>query len=378
MLVYINVLGYILHILIARQLGPELYGEFMVAYSFMLSIGFLSSVYPSITIKSVIVSKSFRYDILRFIRILSIISGFFMLLVAVVISKPISEFLKVEQKFIVIIGFVWLFVFISSVEKGFLQAKEKFGVYSIINSMELTIRFLIAIVLLYAGYGISGLISSNLISIALITLILYVINGNIKGNISKIDFRESISLVLTAFPSGVFIYADDLFIRRVFDPSTAGVYASASIVGKAFVWFCITIFSVFFVKIIKDIHKYKIILAKYITFVVIATTFVEIGVISFGRHIFSYMFGESFKNSAEFLALYLPATLPMIISVAIFSTNIGIQKLTKIIYIHLTTYLVGFVILNFDNPYIYLLYIFLVNMIFTLIYVYMLFIVKKA
>lgn len=378
MLVYINLLGYILHILIARQLGPELYGEFMVVYSFMLSIGFLSSVYSSITIKSVIVSESFRYDILRFIRRLSIISGLFMLLVAIFISKPISEFLKVEQKFIVMIGFVWLFVFISSVEKGFLQAKEKFGVYSIINSMELTIRFLLAIVLLYAGYGIFGLISSNLISITLITLILYIINGNIKGNISKIDFRDSISLVLTAFPSGVFIYADDLFIRRVFDPSTAGVYASASIVGKAFVWFCITIFSVFFIKIIKDIHKYKVILIKYIIFVVIATIFVEIGILLFGKHMFSYILGESFKNSAEFLALYIPATLPMIISVAIFSTNIGIQKLTKIIYIHITTYLVGFIILNFNNPYIYILYIFLVNMIFILIYVYMLFIVKKT
>lgn len=369
MFIYINLLGYILHIIIARSLGPEYYGEFMVIYSFMLSIGFLSSVYPSLTIKMVIKDNTIKDGILRFLRMFSAFSGLVFFSIATLFSNQISDFLKVHRMYIFIVGFVWFFVFISSVEKGFIQAQERFGFYSLINSIELTLRFVFAITFLYVGYKIGGVLFSTLLSLMIISIVLYIKNGYIRGEYEFIDLKTILRTFLTAIPSGLFIYADDIFIKRVFDQKLAGLYASASVVGKAFIWFCITIFSMFFVKIIKDIKSYKNILFNYLVYTFILFAVVESLILLIGKPVFILLFGNSFYEALSIFYVYIPFNLPLIFVVVMIATNIALEILTKYVYIHLLIYYLGFIFIKFSSVYDYLLYIFSVNFLFFLIYV---------
>ncbi|MEZ0323494.1 MAG: oligosaccharide flippase family protein [Hydrogenothermaceae bacterium] len=373
MFVYINTLGYILHVIISRILGPEKYGEFMVIYSFMLAIGFLSTVYPNLTIKMVIEDGNIRYDIFRFIRLTSVGIGFLLWVFILINSEFLANFLRIEKEYLLIIPFIWFLIFLNSVEKGFLQAKERFGMYSLINSFELTIRFFLVLFFLYLGYEIWGIMFATLSALLISFILLLLINKNLFGNIKPISFKKFSITVLTTIPTGLFIYADDIFIRRIFDSKTAGLYASASIVGKAFTWFCITIFSVYFIKIVKDSTAYKNLVFRYFVFILSVSLLTEILILTFGKEIFTFLFGYKFINAFDYLKVYIPSNIPLILSVAIITANISIEKLTKYVYLHLFCYYAGFLVFDFITPYHYLLYIFLLNSIFLSIYCFKIF-----
>lgn len=368
MYLYINILGYILHIFIARILGPERYGEFMVVYSFMLSVGFLAYSYSNLTIKAVIGKEGIKYDLLRFMRIVSGITGLIFFFIVVVFSTFISDFLKIKQEYLIMVGVVWIFIFLAAVEKSFLQALNKFGVYSLLNSLELTIRFILVIVILNLGYKIGGIILSSLLSLISVVLILYSINGHLVGIVSTLKFRNFLKLILITVPVGFFIYGDDIFIRRLFDEKTAGLYASVSILGKAFVWFCITIFSVFFVKIISEVRNYKKILGKYLIFLILISLFVELGILSIGKYLFVILFGKEFLEAFELLKIYIPLYMPLLVNILLITANVGVEAFTYMIYLHLFLYYTGFLVIPFNSYYDYLYYIFSINFFFMIIY----------
>lgn len=373
MFAYINILGYILHIFIARKLGPVEYGEFMVVYSLMLSIGFLSSTYSTITIKSILNQDKIRYDIFRYLRLISFITGLFFLFITVLLSGYLSDFLRIHREHIIPVGLVLLVMFSASVEKSFLQATEKFGLYAISNSSELTLRFVFAIFSLYVGYKIGGLILASFFSILLILFFLYFKNGYIFGKVSKISLKTVLKLTVLIAPSGLLIYADDIFVRKIFDDHTAGLYASASIVGKGLTWFYMTIFSVFFIRIIKNVIEYKKLLFKFFSFVLILSLIVEFLILVIGEPIFIYLFGQNYKNALPIFKIYIPLNIPLILNIAMVSANIGVEKFTGLIYLHIFTYYLGFLLVHFQTPYDYLMYICSANIFFMVLYMFKMF-----
>jgi O-antigen/teichoic acid export membrane protein len=103
MFFYVNILGYVFHFVVSRKLGPELYGEFMVLYSLMLTVSSLSGIYPNLTIKVVLENKEQKYEILRFIRIITGLTGL-IFFIGLTISLPfIQSFLKITHKLAIII-----------------------------------------------------------------------------------------------------------------------------------------------------------------------------------------------------------------------------------------------------------------------------------
>jgi hypothetical protein len=91
----------------------------------MLIVGFLSNIYPTLTIKAVLENKEQKYEILRFVRIIAGLTGL-ILFIGLTISLPfIQSFFKITHKLaIIIVGLVWLVVFLSNVEKGFCKHKR--------------------------------------------------------------------------------------------------------------------------------------------------------------------------------------------------------------------------------------------------------------
>lgn len=372
MFVYVNILGYIFHFAVSRTLGPEKYGEFMVLYSLMLSVSFLSGIYPTLTIKEVLSDEIKKYEILRFLRLIALGTGLFALLIGISFSSFLKSFLNVSNlSSFFIISLVWFFIFLTSTEKGFLQSQNKFGLFSLINSLELTLRLVFALVLLNLNFGVNGALASTLISVFFIAILLFSINKNIFGEVKYIPIKRILKNFLLISPTGVFIYADDLFIKRVFDSYTAGLFASVSILGKAIIWLCITLFSVFFVKISQDKVNYKSYLIKSIflvSFIILSSSLLTY---LFGKKAFSILFGSKFLEASEFLPYYILSIFPLLINVLIFSTNIAIEKFIVLIYLYLIAYYLGFVMFKFANVYEYMAYIFIFHFITLIINLYL-------
>ena len=364
MFIYINALGYVFHFFVSRSLGPELYGEFMVLYSLMLTVGFLSSIYPSLTIKAVLENKENMYEVLRFLRVVSLLTGI-VFFIGLIFSLPfIKSFLNLNHQFgLIIVGLVWSLMFLSNVEKGFLQSKEKFKEYSLINSIGLTLRLIFAIFLLKIGLSIYGALISSFIAIIIELFILLSINKNLIGKIKILPFKSILKTSFLSIPGGLYVYADDIFIKKIFDPTAAGLYASASLLGKMLIWLCLTLFSVVFVKIAEKKNSYKKYLIFSLFLIFLINIFTYIITILFGKALFLLLFGDKFLNAYQYLPYYILAVIPMIFNLVIFASNIVLERFKVYIYLNLFSYYAGFLIIKFNDVYDYILYIFIFHLI---------------
>ncbi len=375
--IYVNLIGYLFHFYVSRELSPSGYGEFMVLYSFMLTVGYLSSVLSVVSVKTFVEYDDFKEDTLRFLRILALLIGVILYILSFILSPFLRTFLRISHVYYIwIVSFAWIFMFIVAIERGFLQANGKFGLFALSSSLELTIRFLSAVFLLYLGFYVGGAISSSIVGLISVLIFLLIINKNLLGKLKVIPLQNLFLIAAYTSPTGFFVYLDDIFIKRTFPAHIAGYYASFSILGKALIWFCLSLFSVFFPKMVElknDKSKLSDIFLKLIMVTSVIYISVLISVHLFGRYFYLLLFGSKYLTAFKYLHYYIIATFPLTMDMLIIGLLTSLGKLWKIIYIHLIFYTMGFIFLSLSCIENYMLYIVIINLFFLLVYFYFLF-----
>ena len=374
---YIYLLGYIFHFFVSRRLGTVDYGEFMVLYSLMMVVGNLTALVGTITVKSVVENFEQKEGVLRYLRGFSLIFGGGVVVIGLISSPFIQQFLKISYlPYVWLVAITWLFMFMVAVERGYLQANNRFGLVAFQSSLELTLRLLTAVALFYLGFNIFGAIFPSTLSIFISVIILLGINRKFFGYMKAIPIKKMFRVALYASPSGFFTYADDLFIRRIFDEHTAGLFASASIVGKAFIWLSLTLFSVFFPRLIeKRASPKEFKRLSFLAFAVVVLIFVtgEVLLLLIGERLFLFLFGDKFIQGFEFLPYYVIAVLPLALTLIFIGVSVSIERNLLLIYTHVLVFYAGFLLVNFSGVMDYMLYIFLVNVFFLVVYLFKLF-----
>ncbi len=369
---YIYLLGYVFHFFVSRKLGTAGYGEFMVLYSLMMVVGNLTALLGTVTVKSVVENFEFKEEVLRYLRLFSFGFGLLVSSAGIILSPFIKEFLKISYlPYVWVVAATWFFMFPIAVERGYLQANSRFGIFALQSSGELTLRLLLAVILLWSGFKVFGALFPSTAALVVSVVVLLGINGNLWGRLKRIPFKKMIKVALYASPSGFFTYADDLFIRRVFDEHTAGLFASASIVGKAFIWLSLTLFSVFFPKLIEKRNEPKEFkrLSLYALVLVVAIFLVgDLLVLLIGEPIFLFLFGEKFLQAFEYLPLYVIAVLPLTLSLIFIGISVSAERNLKLIYLHIFSFYAGFLLVEFGSVEDYMSYIFVLNASFLILY----------
>lgn len=378
--IYINLLGYLFHIIVSRQLGPVKYGEFIVYYSLILVGSNVAGILGNISVKKIIENPELKFETLRFFRIFNLIVGLIFFLLIIIFSGIISDFLNLTGSFyLYLVALAILLALIVTPEKSLIQADKNFKSLSIINSTELTMRFFFAIILIFSGYEISGAILSTPFALLMVFFVLLYLNNHVFGKINPIHLKTIIITILYISPMSIVIYFDSIFVTRVFSYENAGIYGSFSVLGKTALYFCLTLFNVFFPEflLLKDSKKmYKIIrLANILTFSIYIV--IIIVVILVGKPIYEFLFGYQYISGFQYLVPYLIALIPLTLN----SYNIGLltvlEKYLPLIYFYLISYLAGFIILDLSKIIVYIGYIFLINFVFYLVFLIALFLSKK-
>lgn len=369
--VYVNILGYVFHSVVSRSLGPVGYGEFMVLYSFMLTVGNITALLGTVSIKTIVENFDRRYDYLRSLRLMGAVLGVIFALGVSILSPILKNFLHVSYShYFFIIALVWFGMFMIAVERSFLQSIGKFPLFALCNAMDLTIRLVVAIIVLHLSYGVGGVIFSSAVGIFFVLFFLLWRNGGIKGSKARLSIKKVIKIALYVSPSGFFVYADDIFIRRIFDEYTAGLFASVSIVGKVLVWLTLTFLGVYFPKFIeaKGTSNLKKFVIQMVGLIVIAELGAQIFVFFAGKPLFLLLFGTKFEPAFQFLPYYLLAVMPLLFAIVFISIATAVERGFILVYLHLLCFYAGFVIFNFTGVSHYLNYIFTSNILFVLIY----------
>jgi len=338
--VYTNILGYLFHLYVSRRLSPVGYGEFIVLYSLMLIGGNIANIFIPVTVKELIDSSEQKIQVFCYLRRFSLLIGSIFCIIGLFLSPFLTKILNISSYFhIWIVCLCWLIMFILSVERGFLQAKEEFGLHAISVSIELTFRLISAFILLYLGFKVIGAISSSFIGLLIALIFLFFINKNIFGLSKKVSLKSIISTAMYISPASLIIYADSLFIRKIFDPYYAGIFASTSILGKGIIGFCTSCFSVFFPKFVKlRFSNFKNFFIRSFLFVCIFYLAVEALFLFFGKIIFLSLFGKEFFEGTKYLCTYINFTFTVTLSILAINAFTVLRKKIYLIYTHLFVY----------------------------------------
>lgn len=242
--VFSKILGYIYRIIIARQLGPEIYGLFSLAImlvgwliafsSFGLAEGILRYI-PIYRARNEInkIRHVLRFSV-KVSLITSIASGLFLFFFAKYISNNIfhnnelSKFLYIFAFMIPISVFSILFLYI-------LRAYERIGWYSfILNILQNIVKVGTLILLIYLGFNSEAVIFSYLLGVLSIILVAYLVSRysikEVYGKV-KLKFTSKISKELLSYSWPIIFFGVISNIFYWIDSFTIGYFRTVEEVG---------------------------------------------------------------------------------------------------------------------------------------------------
>jgi O-antigen/teichoic acid export membrane protein len=226
------------------MLGPEDYG---ILAALMGAVFLLGA--PSEAIQTIISRYTSRFlndnDKIKGIFIKSLkktfIIGVIFILILAALSGIIGDALKVDFKYIIILGFFFFgFVMLSAV-RGVLQGKKKFaqlGSSLIIESVTKIIFTPLFIILGLKVYGALGAILFSFVISFFISLLFIKEVIKARKDSTRIDgiYNYSWLIFISTLCIIAFYSLDIIFARIFFSANDAGMYAAISDLGKMIFW----------------------------------------------------------------------------------------------------------------------------------------------
>jgi len=251
-----NVLNYLFHFSMARMLGPADYGILAV----LTSIIYLFSV-PTNSIQTVVSKYTTKFNVkkeygklkgilnylLKTLFIWSLIAFFAFLIVSIFLYEP----LKISYWLLVVTGLLLFGTLITPIGTGILQGSKKFGAWGLNNILNSSVKLILAILLVYFGFGVYGPVIGFLFG-ALVSFIF--IFPFIREIVRAKEIKEKVNVFsLENIPTFIAVlvitlmYSLDIILAKyLFDAYTAGLYSVASMIGKMIFFASATIASAMF------------------------------------------------------------------------------------------------------------------------------------
>ena len=243
-LIISGVASYLFYFIMARILSVEDYG---LLYS-LIALTYIFTV-PHETIRTVIARytvslsskgqfgkiKGLLLSSIKQILIYSIIIFFIFLLA----SRLLMDILHAGFIPLLIIGSSLIVAFILPVIWGALQGMQRFGHLGLNNSIETAVKLLIAVALVYIGFGINGALIAIPVSMLIAFFIgIFPLRKVMKSKTEQFKFeRHHLNYSLAAFVIFLFfvaIYSSDMLIARYFfSAKLSGLYSGIAVIGKA-------------------------------------------------------------------------------------------------------------------------------------------------
>ena len=244
-----------------------------------------------------------------------------------VIGIPLlMKFMKIDSYFYYIItGSAIFLIFPFSLLLGSLQGSRMYLSLGLFSSLSSIIKFILAVVSVYAGLNVIGALFSVAVSpllimaVAAIVLFSYlkhkqgeaeekhIIIDKIGENDLKTGKFYFLSLFFILFFFTFFTNIDLVTVKHFFPAYKTGIYSVADILGKIILYFPSAVVLVMFPEV-SHAHatnnKTKHILLKTVFITFLMCSFLEIFYIFFPDKIISFLMGAKYISSAPLLTLY--------------------------------------------------------------------------
>ena len=241
-----GILGYLFQIIMGRMLSVSEYGIFSALMAMIVVIGAPMTTLSMIISRRVSTYRSEQdngklgylfYWINRKLLLIAVV-----LIVLVVFNiKPLQNFLLIEKSaHLYLLLIILLIAFPQAVNNAYLQGLQYFKWLSVVGVLATLLKIIIAVILIYFGLGVAGALGGVIFSTFIILILTYVVlrpslskNNASISNTTHLLFKSAMPVLLANVAFAVMTQIDMVLVKYYFSEQEVGIYAAASILGKA-------------------------------------------------------------------------------------------------------------------------------------------------
>jgi O-antigen/teichoic acid export membrane protein len=325
--VFGGILGYFFQIIMGRLLSVSEYGIFVSLTAILALFGALLNTLSMVVSRQV---SSYRADKHKGHRTLIFYNSNQKILILAIIfasilfftAENLQNFLHIEKEIHILLLFAILFVaFPQSVNNAFLQGMQYFKWLSLSGVLSTFIKIIISVALIYAGFGVSGALGGLLISsIIMLIMTFFIIRPTlgVRGiNVAKKTryiSKQVLPVLLANIAFVIMTQIDMIMVKHFFSAQDAGIYAAASILGKAVMYLPGGISLALFPMVAEKHADGEISMDLFLQAVLITVVLCTIGSVLyyyFSDLIIFLLYGKDYQSAALILKYFGFAMFPM-------------------------------------------------------------------
>ena len=241
-----GILGYLFQIIMGRMLSVSEYGIFSALMAMLVVIAAPMTTLSMIISRRVSTYRSEQdngklgylfYWINRKLLLIAVV-----LIVLVVFNiKPLQNFLLIEKSaHLYLLLIILLIAFPQAVNNAYLQGLQYFKWLSVVGVLATLLKIIITVILIYFGLGVAGALGGVIFSTFIILILTYVVlrpslskNNASISNTTHLLFKSAMPVLLANVAFAVMTQIDMVLVKYYFSEQEVGIYAAASILGKA-------------------------------------------------------------------------------------------------------------------------------------------------
>ena len=314
-----NVCNYLFQIIMGNFLAIEKYAQTNAIVSFVGILSIPTTIITMISARYIALDAAEGEvgirNILKLMLKFSLLTGGIITLVILLFQDQIVTLFKLDSKYYVIGSLIIsLLNLCFSITAGTLQGLKYFFPYGMQTVFVALGKLIFSIILVLAGWEVYGVIGAILIGTTIATLyglhyvkkLLSVSSGN--GNNRSIDLREFIRYSIgTIIAQGCIIAltnGDVLLIKAYFNDTEAGLYSSASVIGKIAMYVSTAIAATLFPMVVEKHQKgedTRPLFHKAMLYGGGLAVVCTIGIVTLGKFVIGILFGERYLAALSML-----------------------------------------------------------------------------
>lgn len=339
-----SVLNYLFQIVLGHLLTVEEFGIYNSINSFAANMVIIYTPL-SIMLCRMTASNMMKLNVCkeRYKQIFKVAMG--ISLVICVIGLPLYGMIKYQFGVTHIVAWILiLFMVIASggynLFNGILQGLEKFSLYGFIGSLLIGIKFLLSVINIKMGQGVSGVVWAMLISyICMIVLISIIVKQQSMMTDSEesqplFQVHELIKLFGATFLSQILVSfyingGEVILMGYLYESREIGLYSSAATLGKISLYIVSIVSVVLLPRVANKSNQgqeTKSLFFKTIVCTLALSVVYAIFLLSIGKYLIPIMFGKEYTIAMDYISPIVIFTIPLSTLSIIHNYFIGIGK----------------------------------------------------
>ncbi len=315
--VVVSAVNFGYNVIMARYLGPADFGQVSAIATMLMIASALTISFQLVCAKFVARNntswaKSHVYSsLLKRAWLGGVIFG----IVLVLCRTPLAHLLKLPSgSLLILLAVAVAFSLPMGVKRGGLQGLCSFRALSGNFILEASIKFLVAVAIIYMAFGVVGAVAAIAASVAGAYLFLPVRFNTERDTTDRscipASFHEGMQAIVFSVGQVIINNVDILLVKAFFDPKQAGLYAAVALVGRLLYFASWQVVSAMFPISAgeKPGEKARSVLTTPMLMVSLMTTvFVAVLWVA-PKFVIGIVFGHEFFQAASLFGLYAAAT----------------------------------------------------------------------